>query len=253
MITTAATMATAAAALAIQTTATARATRLDRHDDRVVGGIGYRLGSGRRRARRRRRRPRRAAATDAQKPSGASRDSAGRAPRAGRRSTSSSSAAPFGRDREPRLDRGALVRRRARRRDKPTASRGRGPKSRASLMSPVTPSAASDGRSRRRPRWIRDRTVPMGTPVASAICSYERSLTSQSTTGTRNSSGSSPSACWISSDSPVDASSAAGDGGSTRPGSSGSASVGRRFRRRISSRNTFVTIRANQPSSDPGS
>ncbi len=36
---------------------------------------------------------------------------------------------------------------------------------------PVTPSATSAARNRRRPRWMRDRTVPIGTPVASAICS----------------------------------------------------------------------------------
>ena len=36
---------------------------------------------------------------------------------------------------------------------------------------PVTPSATSEARNMRRPRWMRDRAVPIGTPVASAICS----------------------------------------------------------------------------------
>ena len=36
---------------------------------------------------------------------------------------------------------------------------------------PITPPAVSEARNMRRPRWIRDRTVPIGTPVDSAICS----------------------------------------------------------------------------------
>src|SRR5262249_34660967 len=116
----------------------------------------------------------------------------------------------------------------------------------------VSPAPTRAFRSSRRPRWIRDRTVPTGTPRDSAISSYGRSPTSQSTTAARNSSGSVASAACTSSENPVETSSAAGAGGRTQSGSSGSASAGRRFRRRTSSRNTFVTIRANQPSSDPG-
>ena len=49
-------------------------------------------------------------------------------------------------------------------------------------------------RSRRRPRWMRDRTVPTGMPCASAISSYESPTTSHSTTAVRNSSGNAASA-----------------------------------------------------------
>ena len=45
---------------------------------------------------------------------------------------------------------------------------------------------------------------------------------------------------------------AAGVAGSRRSGSSGRTSTGRRRLRRTSSRKTFVTIRDNQPSIDPG-
>ena len=52
------------------------------------------------------------------------------------------------------------------------------------------PSAVSAARSRRRPRWMRERTVPMGTPSEAAISSYERSMTSRARPAARNSSGS---------------------------------------------------------------
>ena len=108
-------------------------------------------------------------------------------------------------------------------------------------------------RRRRRPRWMRERTVPTGMPCAPAISSYDRPTTSAQhdggaeLLGQRGRARPAPRPRALRSPRRRRPS-----GGSTRSGCSGSATVGRRRLRRTSSRNTFVTIRANHPSNEPG-
>ena len=159
--TTAATAAAAAASHpAPAATRGVRAPR-DRPGDRDDDLVGVR--------RRRRRRRRRARGRASQNPAGASRvgtpRSASRAARTSASSSRHSADASSRASTSARSDVGELA-----------VEVGRehvGHRARSLHVAhgPVTPSATSAARSRRRPRWMRDRTVPMGTPVASAICS----------------------------------------------------------------------------------
>ena len=197
------------------------------------------------------------ATTVSQKPAGASRRGS---PRTASRATRDlvELGAQLGRRREPRFDLHPLV-------DGELAVEipreevvvvGSVPERQSRVVGhgPTTPPAVNEARSMRRPRWMRDRTVPIGTPVdvgdllvgeVAHVAQHDRhpellGQRARARAGSRRTARCAPRRPRA-------------RAGSTRPGSSGSASVGRRFRRRISSRNTFVTIRANQPSRDPGS